>query len=305
MVSKEGCGNYNVESHLDRATTFGYDSSGHLARVLFYRPGQGIISIQKANNPGNWLNRKGNMRITGSKWDLKFVSDKGIGGYDILSERESVFAFDYNHSGKSDHLVFYRPGSGIIYVVRREGTDFVTVFRSQDTGIAYFDLCSEDDQAFALDWESNGKMDHIVIYRSGTGILWMLVNLNSKLIYFYQYPAGGADGTWDLSDKNDRCIAFDWNRSGKLDSLLFYRPGKGKCAIFTRDANGRPKLVLNQLVEVRGVAGHGLDSKDDRIFPFDADGVGTPDDMVIHRSGRNGKYHVAVGVLRPGEFRVP
>lgn len=39
----------------------------------------------------------------------------GIGGYDLQDPRESAFAFDYNHSGRLDHIAIYRPGHGIFF----------------------------------------------------------------------------------------------------------------------------------------------------------------------------------------------
>jgi hypothetical protein len=35
----------------------------------------------------------------------------GIGGYDLKSPADRAFAFDYDSSGKLDHLALYRPGT--------------------------------------------------------------------------------------------------------------------------------------------------------------------------------------------------
>lgn len=43
----------------------------------------------------------------------------GIGGYDLKSSADIAFAFDYDSSGKLDHLALYRPGTGTIWIVRR------------------------------------------------------------------------------------------------------------------------------------------------------------------------------------------
>jgi hypothetical protein len=43
---------------------------------------------------------------------------KGIGGYDLKSPNDLAFAFDYDHSGKLDHLVLYRPGTGTIWILK-------------------------------------------------------------------------------------------------------------------------------------------------------------------------------------------
>src|SRR5436190_998748 len=36
----------------------------------------------------------------------------GIGGFDLKSPADQAFAFDYEGTGKLDHLVFYRPAHG-------------------------------------------------------------------------------------------------------------------------------------------------------------------------------------------------
>jgi hypothetical protein len=43
----------------------------------------------------------------------------GIGGYDLLKPADQAFAFDYDSSGKLDHLVLYRPGTGTIWILRK------------------------------------------------------------------------------------------------------------------------------------------------------------------------------------------
>ena len=42
----------------------------------------------------------------------------GIGGYDLRSPADRVFAFDYDGSGKLDHLALYRPGTGTIWILK-------------------------------------------------------------------------------------------------------------------------------------------------------------------------------------------
>lgn len=43
---------------------------------------------------------------------------QGLAGYDIMSIRDRALAFDFDASGKLDHLVFYRPGAGIARLIR-------------------------------------------------------------------------------------------------------------------------------------------------------------------------------------------
>jgi hypothetical protein len=44
----------------------------------------------------------------------------GIGGYDLADNRDRAFAFDYDHSGKLDHPVLYRPGLGTMWILRKQ-----------------------------------------------------------------------------------------------------------------------------------------------------------------------------------------
>jgi hypothetical protein len=43
----------------------------------------------------------------------------GIGGYDLKSPADLSLAFDYDGSGKQDHLVLYRPNTGTIWILRK------------------------------------------------------------------------------------------------------------------------------------------------------------------------------------------
>jgi hypothetical protein len=44
----------------------------------------------------------------------------GISSYDLKSTDDRVFAFDYDSSGKTDHLVLYRPGTGTIFIIKKD-----------------------------------------------------------------------------------------------------------------------------------------------------------------------------------------
>lgn len=45
---------------------------------------------------------------------IAFAQSEGIGGFDLASPNDRVFSFDYDSSGKQDHLVLYGPGAGTI-----------------------------------------------------------------------------------------------------------------------------------------------------------------------------------------------
>ena len=81
-----------------RAFAFDYDGSGKLDHLVLYRPGM---------DHGMWIFKKVAGQIRGV---YQSRSKKGIGGYDFKSEADRAFAFDYDGSGKLDHLALYRPG---------------------------------------------------------------------------------------------------------------------------------------------------------------------------------------------------
>src|ERR1700757_2165793 len=54
--------------------------------------------------------------------DPNLTVDLGIGGYYTCSNLDQMFAFDYRSIGKLDHLVVYRPGSAIIWILENSGT---------------------------------------------------------------------------------------------------------------------------------------------------------------------------------------
>ena len=70
---------------------------------------------------------------------------------------DRAFAFDYNSSGKMDHLALYRPGTGTIWILNKDSAwNFSPVYRQGDpgNGIGGFDLKSAADRAFAFDYDS-------------------------------------------------------------------------------------------------------------------------------------------------------
>ncbi|SEH03029.1 Trypsin, partial [Nonomuraea solani] len=74
-------------------------------------------------------------------------SSTGIGGYDLKDARDQVVAFDYEHSGKLDHLLVYRPGAGTVHILKRgSGATFTPVYSSTDGGIGGYDLKSVADR---------------------------------------------------------------------------------------------------------------------------------------------------------------
>jgi hypothetical protein len=55
---------------------------------------------------------------------------------------------------------------------------FTAVFNS-DSGIRGYALTDLRDRALAFDYNGNGRRDNLVLYRPGTGVIWILNSLNN------------------------------------------------------------------------------------------------------------------------------
>jgi hypothetical protein len=154
----------------------------------------------------------------------------GIGGYDLARPSDRIFAFDFNSSGKLDHLVLYRPGTGTVWILGNSGGQFAPVYQQGDpgAGIGGYDLARPSDRIFAFDYNRSGRQDHLVLHRPGTGTIWILRNLGGRFAPIYQQgDPGSGIGGYDLARASDRVLAFDYDGSGRQDHLVLYRPGTG------------------------------------------------------------------------------
>ena len=188
--------------------------------LVLYRPGSGVIFILQNN---------------GGVFQPVLQSFNGIGGYDLLSPDDHVFALDYNSSGKTDHLALYRAGQGVFFILQNVNGVFIPVLQTYN-GIGGYNLMSADDLVFAYDFDRSGYNDHLVLYRHGTGTVWIL-RKNSNGDYnavYHQGDPGNGIGQYDLKDNRDMLFAFDYDRSGRADHLCCYRPGEGTFWIIKR-----------------------------------------------------------------------
>lgn len=253
-----------------RPVAFDFDSNGKMDHVLFYGgigPSKGTIGIFKLQENKQWV------------WGT--LTD-GIGGYDLTSEYDRLIAFDYEHSGKLDHIVAYRPGSGICYILKNEvksSWKFTPLYK-EVCGIGGYDLKSWRDRIIAFDWDSSGKMDHLVLYRPNEGILFVLKNTNGEFQQVYATWSGV--GGYDLKSPFDRVIAYDYNGTGKRDHLVIYRPSRGNFWCLRRAGDSFSAVYTTE----QGLAGYNLNHHSDQIFAMDAEKSGRERDLVAYR--RNG-----------------
>jgi hypothetical protein len=289
-----GIGGYNLRSANDRAFAFDYDGTRKLDHIILYRPGRGAVFIVKKNPDGNF-----------SPVYSQGDPGSGIGGYDLRSEHDRAFAFDYNSSGNLDHIVLYRPGKGAIFIVKTDKGNFSPVYSQGDpgpdqygNGIGGYNLRSANDRAFAFDYDGTRKLDHIILYRPGRGAVFIVKKNpdgNFSPVYNQGDPGSGIGG-YDLRSVDDRAFAFDYDGTGKLDHIVLYRPGKGAIFIVKND-KGNFSPVYSQGDPGpgqygNGIGGYDLRSPNDRAFAFDYDGTGKLDHIVLYRPGKGAVFIV-------------
>jgi Peptidase A4 family len=161
----------------------------------------------------------------------------GIDGYDLFSVDDHTIPFDYDSSGKLDHLVFYRAGGGDCYIVAKNADGTFAAVYASGTGIGGYDLRVNTDRAIPFDYDSSGKLDHLVFYRPGGGACYILKK-NPDGTFAAVFASGTGIGGYDLRVNTDRAIPFDYDSSGKLDHLIFYRPGDGIAYIIKKNPDG-------------------------------------------------------------------
>ena len=254
-----GIGGYDLKSSADRVFAFDYDHNGKLDHLALYRPGTGTFWILK--------NENGTFSPVYAQGD----PGNGIGGYDLKSPADLAFAFDYEHTGKLDYLALYRPGTGTIWILKNTNGTFSPVYRQGDPGdgIGGYDLKSTADRAFAFDYDHSKKQDYLALYRPGTGTIWILKNNGGTFEPVYrQGDPGDGIGGYDLKSPADLAFAYDYERNGKLDYLVLYRPGTGTIWILS-NTEGNFVPVYRQGDPGTGIGGYDLKSPQDRAFAFD------------------------------------
>lgn len=260
-----GIGGYDLKSTADLAFAFDYNSTGNLDHIVLYRPGAGTIFIEEKQN-GTYV--------------PVFVSFSGIGGYDLKEPSDRIIAFDYNGTGHADHLLCYRPGSGVIWILANDHGAFSPVYMSTD-GIAGYDLKSTADQIIAFDYDGAGKYDHLVLYRPGAGVVFIVQNTNG--VFTNEVVSFNGIGGYDLLSPNDQLIAFDYYSIGTADHLLAYRPGSST-AFVLENINGSGIFSAVQ-TSFTGIGGYDLKLPSDRLVAYDYSGTGNQDHLLAYRPG--------------------
>jgi DNA-binding winged helix-turn-helix (wHTH) protein len=273
VYTGNGLGQYDLKSAADRVIAFDYSHSGRQDHLALYRLDAGIVAILR--NDGDGIFTPVYERSTGNP-----------GAVTRDAPADQVFAFDYEHSGKLDHLVRYRPGTGTVEIITNAGGTLAPVCAQSapPEKTCVYDLKRPDSQALAFDYDHTGKPDHLVFYRPGAGTIAILKNLAGAFVPVYE---GQGIGGYDLKSASDRALAFDFDHSGRPDHLLLYRPG-ARIASILKNTGG----IFSPVYQGHGIAGYDLVSPNDRAFAFDYDHAGRLDHLVLYRPGP-GFVHIA------------
>jgi hypothetical protein len=261
-----GLGPYDLKSTADRVIAFDYGHSGRQDHLALYRLDEGIVAILRNDDDGIFT-------------PVYERSKDNPGAVIRDAPADQLFAFDYDHSGKLDHLVLYRPGTGTVEIFTNSGGSFAPVcaHSAPPESTCVYDLKRPDSQALAFDYDHSGKLDHLVFYRPGAGTIAILKNLERAFVPVYE---GQGIGGYDLKSASDRALAFDYDRGGRPDHLLLYRPGAGLASIL-KNTGG----TFRRVYEGHEIAGYDLQSPSDRAFAFDYDHTGKLDHLVLYRPG--------------------
>jgi hypothetical protein len=287
---------WELKGAADQVFGFDYASSGKLDHLVFYRPGDGKISI--------FRNRYGTL-------ERVLSSDGGLPGFNLKNAADRGFAFDFGSTGKLDHLVFYRSGEILIWRKQDSG-DFGIVYRSSSNQeIGGYRLQSAADRVFAFDGDGNGHMDHLVLYRPGPGKISIVkrstFNNQATFTPVYTSETNGIGG-YDLGKEADQGMAFDCDGTGRMEYLVFYRPGRGAIHIFKKNDQGTFDKAVYRHSEGdnpgNGIGGYDLRIAGDRIIAFDYNGTGQSDHLMLYRPG-TGVFYVVKQTGKAGtkEFR--
>ncbi|MCG5450589.1 hypothetical protein [Micromonospora hortensis] len=270
--SQGGIGGYDLSDPRDRVVPFDYEHTGKLDHLLVYRPGTGIVYV---------LRRKTTVGAERPSFETVFRSTNGIGGFDLSSANDQIISYDFAHTGRQDYLVLYRPGTGVVHVVGHASDGSFWPVYTSTSGIGGYDLASTKDRLVAYDYEHTGKLDHLVAYRPGDNVLFILQHSAAGPFTPVVGSHQGIDG-FALTSPDDQVIAYDYAHTGKQDALLLYRPGAGLVTIV---GHGAGNTFWPHLISSSGIAGYDLADRRDRIVAFDYAHTGMADHLVVYRPG--------------------
>ncbi|MFG2603463.1 hypothetical protein ACGFT2_07930 [Streptomyces sp. NPDC048514] len=280
--SESGLPGYDFSSPRDQVVAYDYTGTGSAHCLLAYRPGAGKFAIfRKQAGAGGFTSvvsaASGGIGEPGRKYDLADAADR-------------LVPFDYTGSGKNDHLLAYRPGTGTAWVLapRKDGTFHPAV--TSATGLGGFSLNNPADIVVGLDYNSSGSNTHLLAYRPGAGMAYILTaDKNGVFVAEVESDTHGLGG-YDLIRPNDRLVPFDFSGLGKNDHILAYRPGDvhkygdQTVWILKRDRTA-PTEYTRGIWNRYGIGGYDFASPADTVTPYDYGGTGSLAYLIAYRPG--------------------
>ncbi|MFE7503802.1 trypsin-like serine protease [Promicromonospora sp. NPDC057488] len=269
-----GLGGFDLTNGADRLVPFEGPGTGSRTLVLGYRPGAKSAWAIKRLDRGE------------SQYELAHQSSTGLAGFDLSNAGDKVIAYDFDHSGRADHVVLYRPGGRLVVIAeRRPDGAYAEVYRG--TGIGDWPLDNTADKMVAFDLEGDGKLDDLLVYRPGVGsaevrnVAVYSRDTSGQFVKKYQNAWGIVNGGTD-----PQLVPVDYDGDGRLDEIMQYDPRAGGTAAVV--AGPDFAYVLPHTTSLGGwtfAAG-------DRVVPFDRDHDGKPNDLFVYRPGTAQKYAV-------------
>jgi hypothetical protein len=208
------------------------------------------------------------------------------GIFDFKSAFDRVIAFDFDGTGKLDHLLLYRPGHGLIVIVKVVNNGFRAVFTSRD-GLPSWDLLDVNDHLMAYDHNGNRQLDHLLAYRPGSGSFAIFQKSGTEFELLNLVTTGFGDA-FPLDDTRDLLIAFDIEGDGRMNDIVGFRPGGGLVSVLKSDGGGNFSPVSHSK---KGIGTLDFLNSNDRIFAIDYTSSKTMDHLIAYRS--SGRVKVA------------
>ncbi len=269
VKSHNGIGGYDLASTSDRIISLDYNGD-EKDDIMLYRPGKKVAFILRSNGNGTFT--------------TVYKSWNGYRGYDLAKSTDKIVALDYNGDGK-DEIICFRPGYGVFFLYRSNGTPNFQKITDARSGYGGFDLRRSNDNAIALDYNGDGK-DDIGFYRPGSQVFFLLRSNGNNTFTTTIKSFRGIGTRFDLARGNDRLVPLDYNGDGR-DDIIAYRPGSKVFYLNRANSNGTFTSVIKSH---NGIMGYDLASGYDKVISLDYNNDGKSD-ILTYRPGKKVVYY--------------
>ncbi|MFJ4561600.1 hypothetical protein ACIP4Q_36760 [Streptomyces massasporeus] len=210
---------YSLDSTADRLIAFDYTRSGKNDCLLAYRPGTGRAWVLVPTADGTF--------------HPQVKSEQGLGGFTLSDPADVIVPLDFYGKGTNTHLLAYRPGAGMAYILTQDGRGgFTAEVRSENGGLGDYPLTSPDDRLLPFDYTGLGRNNHILAYRPGSRTAWILEpKADAATRYSPVVKSSSGLGGYDFASPADTVTGYDYSGTGSMAYLVAYRPGTGKVSV--------------------------------------------------------------------------